>query len=111
TAARLPILHAGTTFDDITQRIVDGMTVLCCHKSKITDFARPVYTVAVDRANFDLFFNSPNGYRAAYFRSPGSGFEANVAFLHTVSARLLQDPLSSNSELPKERIRQSLATP
>lgn len=110
---RLPVLQAGTSFGDIAQRIVEGMAVQCCHKSEIsgTGFARPVYTIVIDRATFDLFFNSPNGYRAAYFRSPGFGLEANLSFMQTVSARLLRDPLSSNCELPDEHIHESLVTP
>jgi hypothetical protein len=112
-AARLPVLTGGTTFAEITQRIVSEMSVLCCHYSEIggMGFSRPVYTVQVGRELFDLFFNSPDGYRAAYFRSPGAGLDANVSFIRAVSARLVQSHLSANSTLSDSRIRESLATP
>jgi hypothetical protein len=111
--ARLPVLQAGASFAEITQRIVKRMTVLCCHRSAIigTGFVRPVYTVSVDRETFDLFFNSPNGYRAAYFRSPGLGLDANVSFMQAVSARLLEDRLSANSALSQQHLHESLITP
>lgn len=110
---RLPVLTAGTTFAQITQRIVSEMSVLCCHYSEIegTGFSRPVYMVQVGQELFDLFFNSPDGYRAAYFRSPGAGLDANVSFMHAIASRLVQAPLSANSTLPESRIHQSLVTP
>lgn len=110
---RLPVLTAGTTFAEITQRIVSEMSVLCCHYSEIegTKFSRPVYTVQVGQELFDLFFNSPDGYRAAYFRSPGAGLDANVSFMHAISSRLVQHPLSANSTLADSRIHECLVTP
>lgn len=112
-STRLPILLAGTTFAEITHRIVDRMTVLCCHRSEVAGigFCRPVYTIAIDRELFDLFFNSADGYRAAYFRSPGIGLDSNVFFMRAISSRLLQNPLSANSTLPQSLIRESLVTP
>lgn len=112
-STRLPVLLGGTTFAQITHRIVEGLTVLCCHRSEVigTGFMRPVYTIEVDRELFDLFFNSPDGYRAAYFRSPGMGVDANVFFMEAISSRLVQHPLSANSALPQPLIRESLATP
>jgi hypothetical protein len=113
SATRLPILTAGVTFAEITQRIAGEMSVLCCHFSEIagTGFSRPVYTVRVSRELFDLFFNSPDGYRAAYYHSAGGGLDTNLSFMHVVSSLLAQSPLSANSGLPEARIRESLTTP
>jgi len=66
---RLPVLTSGIAFIEVTQQIVAEMSILCCHHSDLagTGFSRPVYTVQVSHQLFDLFFNSPDGYRAAYF--------------------------------------------
>lgn len=112
-ALRLPGLSGSVSFAHIAERIATEMSVLCCHRSEIggTDFARPVYTVFVGRALFDLFFNSSAGYRAAYFQSPGIGLDANAFFMQTVAPRLVADPLSANSTLLPDFIQESLVTP
>jgi hypothetical protein len=110
---RLPVLLEPHTFVEITHRVVSEMRVLCCHRSekKATEFFRPVYTVELDCTLFDLFFNSSNGYRAAYFRSPGAGIDANACFMQAVTSRLLADRVSKNSELSEDILRESLSTP
>jgi len=60
---------------------------------------------------FDVFFNSQDGYRAAYFRSPGLGVDANVYFMRTVAPRLVDDSSSSNSALSQDFLHESLSTP
>ncbi|NNB41716.1 hypothetical protein [Pseudomonas chlororaphis] len=112
-STRLPVLTAGTTFAEITQRIISEMSVLCCHYSEIvgTGFSRPVYTVQIGKELFDLFFNSPDGYRAAYFRSPGDGLNANISFIRAILLPLEESPLSANSKLCSSRIHQCLVTP
>jgi hypothetical protein len=110
---RLPALVDRHTFAQITERIMSCVQVLCCHRSKLSDgeFLRPVYTVRIDRPLFDLFFNSPFGYRAAYFKSPGAGLDANVSFLQTIAPRLAADPASLKSALSPDFIHASLSTP
>ncbi|WP_342130821.1 hypothetical protein [Hydrogenophaga sp. OTU3427] len=112
-AVRLPLLSEDLTFAELTSKIVSGLRVLCCHRSEIagTDFRRPVYTLDIGRPLFDSFFNSPFGYRAAYFRSPGAGLDANVQFLAAVAERLVSDPQSATAALSSEFIRESLRTP
>jgi hypothetical protein len=112
-AVRVPVLFADLTFAELTSKIVNGLQVLCCHRSEIagTGFKRPVYTLHIGRPLFDLFFNSSSGYRAAYFRSPGAGLDANVHFLTAIVERLVTDPQSATSALATEFIRESLRTP
>jgi hypothetical protein len=112
-AVREPVLSSSVPFAELVSRITSELRVLCCHRSEIagTDFRRPVYTLAVDRPLFDLFFNSVSGYRAAYFRSPGAGVDANVQLLTAISDRLTTDPESTRSELSPAFIRESLRTP
>jgi len=110
---RLPILEGGTSFRHITKQIVRGLSVLCCHRSEIegTGFVRPVYTVFVGNELFDLIFNSTYGYRAAYFRSPGAGLDANDLFMRAIASRLEEDSLSPNSGLAQAFLHESLITP
>jgi hypothetical protein len=57
----------------------------------VADFRRIVVVARTDRGVFDWFFNSTHGYRAAYFRSPAEGVEANKLLLDAVSGVLLRD--------------------
>jgi hypothetical protein len=112
-AVRVPALSTDLTFEELTSKIVNGLRVLCSHRSELagSGFWRPVYTLNIGRSLFDLFFNSSCGYRGAYFRSPGAGLDANVQFLTAISERLVTDPQSATSELAPEFIRESLRTP
>lgn len=111
--SRVRALLKPNSFDDIAGSVVATMRVLCCHRSTITEteFRRPVYTVQIERDLFDLFFNSPAGYRAAYFCSPGLGVDANLLLTQLAASRLIEHPASSGSELPPDFLRESLATP
>jgi hypothetical protein len=110
---RLPKLQRLVPFDQIAEDIAAGMIVLCCHRSSIKDtaFSRVAYCVQVEKDLFDLFFNSANGYRAAYFRSLWEGMRANAAFLKTVAPKLLSSGPSSSCGLSEQFMRESLATP
>ena len=112
-AARTSELCTDLGFADLTSKIANGLRVLCCHRVEIegTDFRRPVYTLQIGRPLFDLFFNSPFGYRAAYFRSPGAGLDANGQFLTAIAERLANDPLNSGTTLTTKFILESLRTP
>ena len=110
---RLPGLSGVPTFEELTRRIAGELHVLCCHKSTIgaSEFRRPIYTVDIGKEQFDAFFNSARGYRAAYFQSPGIGLDANVHFLAAIAEKLTSDPLSAASSLSADFINQSLRTP
>ena len=58
-------------------------------------FRRPVYCISVAFPLFDRFFNSRQGYRGAYFRSPYEGLEANGVLMRTVSAELIAADVSA----------------
>jgi hypothetical protein len=112
-AVRLPALLQPHTFRQITELIQSEMRVLCCHRSEIagTQFRRPVYIVEVDRPLFDLFFNSPSGYRAAYFESPGAGLDANISFMRAIGQRLAGEQCSLTCGLQADFLRESLSSP
>src|SRR5690348_7659152 len=94
SATRQPLLVAEHAFSDIAHAIVSGMHVLCFHRQpcdRDNSFSRPIYTVHIGRALFDVFFNSHAGYRGAYFDSPGSGMDANAEFMRIVSPKLVDN--------------------
>jgi hypothetical protein len=109
---RLPALLKPNSFEQIAASITATMHVLCCHRSAIkgTELRRPIYTVQVERHLFDLFFNSPAGYRAAYFRSPGFGVDANVLLMQLAASRLIAHSVSLGSKLPPDFLWESLVT-
>jgi hypothetical protein len=85
---RINRLQSETSLDAIVERIEREMSVLCFHLQPCDDdtaYARPVFCVQVTSQLFDAFFNSPAGYRGAYYASPFSGLEAN----HLLITRLL----------------------
>lgn len=84
---RRAALLAPTTFEAIVERFVNEMTILCVHIPVCEDgpqedgkptHGRFLGCVGVKPDVCDLFFNSPNGYRGAYYRSPEMGQEANA---------------------------------
>jgi hypothetical protein len=111
--ARLPMLQYAEPFEQIAKNIPRSMSVLCCHADikSGTAFIRVAYCVQIERNLFDLFFNSAQGYRAAYFRSPWEGMRANTTFLNAVAPKLLSSAPSSRCGLPDKFKRKSLTTP
>jgi hypothetical protein len=68
------------------------MNVLCAHTDTCkdnTNFSRPVFSIKLPEELFDLVFNSANGYRSWYFRSPYQGLETNALFVKRISDQVL----------------------
>jgi len=90
--SRRQSLALAPSFDDIVASIRSTMNIRCQHEQlccQDPSFFRAVYCLEIDKSLFDLFFNSSQGYRAWYYRSPWSGLEANAAFLTSVRPSLL----------------------
>jgi hypothetical protein len=114
---RRATLLAPTTFEEIVGRIQHESTILCWHPEGCCDakwftserFFRVVYCLEMDESLFDVFFNSPHGYRGAYYRSPYSGLEANALFIETLLPKLL----ASSGHDRNERVfaKESLTSP
>jgi hypothetical protein len=100
---RRAVLLAPTTFEAIVRQIERDMNILCSHLDPCTDgpdsYARFVACVHVTQPLFDLFFNAPHGYRAAYHHSP----TASECLLHTVP--LATAPVLERRAVPKNRSR------
>lgn len=80
------------TFQAIIEAIQEKMEVLCCHPNEFSydnRFSRVVYCFRVSAPLFDMFFNSKNGYRASYYRSPYDGLRDNGLFIRSVLPALL----------------------
>ena len=60
---------------------------------------------------FDLFYNSPHGYRGAYFRSPGEGLDANATFIDVLTPKLMSQSEIGATQSEKDFIRESLTSP
>lgn len=114
TSKRAAALLAPASIGEIASRIAGEMEVLCCHFENCgdnADFGRVVYCFRVSCDIFDVFFNSPYGYRGAYFQSPGRGIDANAAFIATIAPNLVKN---SKGEAPSDDLAwvlESLAAP
>jgi hypothetical protein len=110
---RVSALLAPSTIATIANRIVAEMEIACCHFQSCDDhanFGRVAYCVQVSEDLFDLFFNSPHGYRGAYFRSPGEGVDANSIFIGALAPRLLAMSAAGASQEELARVRESLSS-
>lgn len=110
---RASTLLLPTTIGSIAERIAEAMEILCCHYQVCDDhrdFGRVIYCLRVSEDLFDLFFNSPYGYRGAYFRSVTDGIAANQAFMEIIAPRLI--PKTEHGALREEKdwLRESLTS-
>ena len=88
---RVAALETAPSFQEITKSVVGAMKVECQHVDPCDEsggYSRVVYCTVIDPSLFDLFFNSANGYRASYYRSPEDGLRANGAFLSLAASKL-----------------------
>jgi len=108
---RISALLMPSTIGTISRRIANEMEFLCSHNDPCrahADFAREVYCIRVPEELFDIFFNSPHGYRGAYFRSPGEGMDANMCFIQTLAPKFIGMSALSTTPSKLESIRESL---
>ena len=110
---RLRELQSAPPFDEITAEIKRKMEILCFHPDECSDdntFKRAVYCIRVGHKLFDWFFNSVNGYRAAYYRSPCDGLKANVYFIESLMPDLIASDKTAE-DADKDFIKESLKSP
>jgi hypothetical protein len=90
---RLDILRDPPPFEEIARSIVNGMRIQCSHPDpchEANDFKRLVACIVIDRSLFDLFFNSCNGYRGWYYRSPSDGLRMNSKLLQLLAPQVVE---------------------
>jgi len=99
------------SFAHITRSIKEEMEVLCAHEQAcdvFNGFSRIVYCIKVPQRLFDLFFNSRNSYRAAYFRSAYDGLKLNSYFIKSLLPVLLEANPTKSINKGKKFIKESL---
>jgi hypothetical protein len=108
---RLELLTSPPSFEEIVTSISREAKILCVHADPCTDcpgsqdqpeFSRPFFCLQVGRSLFDLFFNAVTGYRAAYYRSPFAGLEANGFFLDRLRPKLVESWPPSKQNIDPE---------
>lgn len=111
---RSQALLAAPSFSDLSDQVAKKMKILCghCDPCQINaDFHRVVFCIKISPELFDLFFNSPNGYRGAYFESPYRGLEANAEFIGRLEADLLDWAGKRDLNIDTDFATESLRTP
>lgn len=89
--ARQNRLLAVSSFYDVVDQIEKELTILCYHTQHCDDaygYARSVFCIRVPEEVFDIFFNSPSGYRANYFSSPSLGLQQNHFLIQRLFLKL-----------------------
>lgn len=107
-------LFAPIPFPELVDRLRREMKVLCFHPQPRTDdasYSRAAYCVEVAPDLFDTFFNSPLGYRGAYFESPEKGLQANQLLLGALRPSLIGWTLQREPALDQGWLSESLSLP
>lgn len=113
-AERLSALAQPTSLAEIIERVRTCARVLCVHQRECCDlagFSRVVATITIPPPVFDLFFNSADGYRGAYARSPYIGLEANNRILASLLPQVLAANEAQHAGLSPDFVRESLQSP
>lgn len=106
---RLNALADAPPFEEIARSIATTMSVQCTHVDPCDEaegFKRIVGCVVINRTLFDLFFNSSNGYRGWYFRSPVEGLRINALLLELLAPNLIE--FQRHKRMPSDVVSKSL---
>lgn len=109
---RLVALLRPISFPEVVHRLKDEMTTVCFHRdarSADPSFSRAIFCVHVGFSLFDLFFNSPTGYRGAYFSAPESGIEANRLLFDNLSPALVEWAIARQGSENRDWMLESLS--
>jgi hypothetical protein len=74
-------------------------------------YCRAIYCINIGLELFDAFFNSQCGYRAAYYRSPADGLNANRYLFESMTPVLLDWTRANFAEADIHFIKRSLSLP
>jgi hypothetical protein len=114
TAQRLSDLVEPFSYSDFVGELRQNLNLVCFHREArdgFPEFKRAVFCGNVELRLFDRFFNSPMGYRGAYFRSPESGLRANRLLVDSMAPSLIDSALAQGWDADRTWILASLATP
>ena len=65
------------------------LTVRSRENPPISSNKRPEFAIKVSKDAFDLFYNSPAGYRGQYFDSPDEGLRQNARLIGVIQEKLV----------------------
>jgi len=91
-------LNEAPAFAEIIETVRGGMNILCAHIDPSKDnppFSRAVFSIRVSDQLFDWVFNSVNGFRAWFFRSPYDGLRQNARMIGELAPVLLESMKST----------------
>jgi len=111
---RLAALADQIPFSEVASRMMQEMKVVCFHREPRTDdtsYSRAVYCAEIGLQLFDTFFNSPHGYRGAYFVSPDTGLEANRFLLNVLTPVLVSWTTQRYPDVDRDWLVESLSLP
>ena len=113
---RQALLLAAPDFDAIIDRIladidITGFDIVRGKIGAVKGCMRPEFSLRVSPDTFDLFFNSPRGYRGQYHQSPETAQRANANLISVMTDRLTDYALGNTTKhgMDAKRIRRSLA--
>lgn len=101
-------LNQAPRFGEIIEAIRSEMAILCGHVDPCKDntpYSRIVFSIQIPHPLFDWVFNSVNGYRAWFFRSPFDGLRNNARMMQMLEPVLLK---SLTSQKDKKLAQDSL---
>lgn len=113
---RQATLLAAPSFQSIIDRVLDEMEITSFDvvRGKIGEVkgcTRPEFSLVVCPDTFDLFFNSPQGYRGQYHKSVKAGQRVNAKLVTAMADKLTAyaSHKTTHHSTSTERIRASLA--
>lgn len=105
-------LENASSFDDIVERVHSeiGVTFFNTCRGReglLKNCVRPEFQFVVDCKTFNLFFNSPVGYRAQYLLDPNEGQKQNCQLIGQLLEKLVAH---ANGNIPRHPIREDQLT-
>ena len=116
SAERIEYLKKEIEFEEIIERICNEMQVEDYKpddppiREELQGCKRPIFKVRVYKKTFDIFFNSPCGYRGQYFMDPTLGLEKNKQLIHKIAGKLMDSAKNkrTNPNITEDELRISL---
>lgn len=96
-ADRLPYLSIEIEFKEIANCIYEQMEIVDYDveddpfSDELKNCKRSFFKIRVQKTTFDMFFNSPCGYRGQYYMSPLLGVEINRLLIRKITEKLIQN--------------------
>lgn len=112
-AQRLRSFEQDLPFSTITQRVADEVTDIKYHpeegKTEAKNKKRAEFFFRINTKTLDIFFNSPQGYRAQYYLDPQRGNDCNRLMIDMLKGKLIEAARQTSQGLMTiEQVEKSL---